>query len=844
MQGPEGDQSGALERESVRVVLANLGLIPEDTTSSSSSSLALLDHAMLYFNSTPCGKNIAALQKEFTRRANKGKCLLLTQTAKPQAQYFRACLEGTLAEDPITPAHGTAAPLVPSAEDDAAGESVAEYLLVDDGGPMRVMHDKQPEVGEEKEGNQRLAKRKVISTSKIFRDSGLQPGVDYDDVALFANPSYEAVEHHISESRPLEEFVSRHILDCGYKEVVAVVTGSDGSAALCDAVNAAIGQGDFVSNDPSEEFFVEARRDKVKMHEALRRYADSQATTSSSSSSTSPVDFLYIRSVSATSFLDASSKIAAAGLRFPLIAKPATGAGSEFIHLCFTLGDVETAFKVTSGLTTTQHTSTEVMCVQEYIDGDEFVVNCVSYNGIHVVTDCWESVKNPMQVRSDRMRFSEREKQKKMINNSNNPAAGNRNGQQESVSAPRPELDTITIVYDRLKFIPCITVPGSRIRRIVDYTLKCLDALHVRNGCTHSELRFDDSRGGPCLIEMNPRMQGDVPRATAFVGYDQVSLLCYLIRIGKARLEEAVRDGRLAAKYWPPRRWVRHIASNLAHDDQPSGQPMPLLYRPLVRSDTQRDNAGSRSIEGGELEGCGGSDDSMRNDQGSSLTALVIFLLVRHDGVVCDWGRQYIQTQLKTFSRYTRSLLRQPAANMVNLCHKTTDIFSCPGAVILIGTSTDVEQDAATIRRMENDVLTDSRCVTRFARARLVRQEWRRAIWEKQEFDRSRHRDDAAGDASTDGQGGGGGGTDSPDPVGFQSDDEQTAAEAQRMEMRVALLEQRQEDERNAALTAFRQLQPPPLFISRTEWEAVRDSGCGEVCASDWWLSGNHLPTS
>ena len=659
-------------------------------------------------------RDIDATRREIDRRSS-GKCLLLTQTAKPQQSYFRACLEGH----------------VPVGDTDC------------------------------------LVSNDNISTNHILEKSMLRHGEDYDDVKIFFSPSYEVVEAHISSnpepSASIDRFVDEHVLSMGYKECVGIVTGSDGSAPLCDVVNEAIGQGDFVSNDVGA--FADCRRDKVKMHHAIREYA--AASTPGTSSSSPSSQMLYIKSIAATNAEDARVLIEQENLQFPLIAKPATGAGSEFIHFCLTHEDVATAFKVTNGLKTTQHTSTETMCVQEYIEGDEFVVNVVSYHGIHVVTDCWESVKYPMAVLSDRLRSSVK----------------------SALTEARPEFDTTTIVYDRLKFIPDVmSKPSdSKIAQVVAYTLRCLDALHVRNGCSHSELRYDAKRGGPCLIEMNPRMQGDVPRATAFVGYDQVSLWCYLIRVGRERLEQAEGASNLG-KYWPP-------------------PGVPLLYQgPPSRS--------SSSCISGAKEG-GNALHNPKEDR----TCLVIFLLVKEDGVVCEAGRKHMM-RLPTFSRFTRCWLGEPQAGMVNTLKKTTDIFSCPGAVVLVGSDLDVERDALVIRKMENDRVNG--ILPFFSAARQLRQRWRYALATYQsQRDKAGRRLQGHDQAHHDDV--------DTDDEGEKEEDEIQEEDVKRVELRAteAVLQ---------ALQMFKSLDPPPLFIAESAWVAIRDSSCGKVCGASWCL--------
>ncbi len=71
-----------LERTAIQSILRELGIAAD-----------VLPAALTFFESTACGKNLEALRREFHRRS-LGKCVLLTQCAKPQQEYFKACLEG------------------------------------------------------------------------------------------------------------------------------------------------------------------------------------------------------------------------------------------------------------------------------------------------------------------------------------------------------------------------------------------------------------------------------------------------------------------------------------------------------------------------------------------------------------------------------------------------------------------------------------------------------------------------------------------------------------------------------------------------------------------------------
>ena len=98
--------------------------------------------------------------------------------------------------------------------------------------------------------------------------------------------------------------------------------------------------------------------------------------------------------------------------------------------------------------------------IQEYIDGPEFVVNTISCQGKHILSDMWEYTK--IQTHEGEILYQS--------------------------SNLVHELD-------------------SNTRELVDYTMKVLDAEHFEFGPCHGEFKIDHN--GPILIETNPRPMGD-----------------------------------------------------------------------------------------------------------------------------------------------------------------------------------------------------------------------------------------------------------------------------------------------------------------------------------------------
>lgn len=408
----------------------------------------------------------------------------------------------------------------------------------------------------------------------------------------------------------------------------------------------------------------------------------------SSQSALRDAGLAYIRSVVTTSAEEALEQIHAGALLMPVVVKPSTGAGSEFVTLCYTEEDVRVAFEMVDGMRTCQGTDAAVLVVEEYIEGPEYVVNTVSYNGVAVVTDVWQSWKFPKAVCTTGM-----------------SAVAEQSLRAASLKSRK--RNKTSILYDKqILFADLASLPPEHeARRVTEYTLKCLDALELRNGCAHCELRVDmrrtaaarrgcgdaqqqepqpqqtdavpagsspissttatttpidptEERGEPVLIELNPRMQGDAPRSTNVVGYDQFSLMVY---IGEAA---NTFGGATAASTQLP---FRAHSSASPRGDIP-WPPVPRLYHAL--------------------------------DRVSPPCTAVLFLVASADCILNGAALPFV-TALPSFERFTRTIFKPNMPNFVTPLRQTVDLFSSPSACVLCGTPEQVEADCQTIRAME-----------------------------------------------------------------------------------------------------------------------------------------------
>lgn len=370
----------------------------------------------------------------------------------------------------------------------------------------------------------------------------------------------------------------------------------------------------------------------------------------------------HIRSVTAMDWTQAEALRMAAGIEYPVVVKPVSGAGSEFVTLCYNSVDLKTAFGVAQSQQTFQLTDAHHMVVEDYIDGDEYVVNSVSYRGQHVITDVWRSWKYPVQCMSTRLRAAVE------------MALKERKEKAEDVTVPSQALTT-ALIYDRLELVHDLADcdASSPARRVVAYTLQCLDALGMQNGCAHCEVRIDGrgkapTSGEPVLIELNPRMQGDTPRAAELVGYDQYSLLFYLTAAAAVMDQPGPRSSVGVKLPWPP---------------------APQLYRTGVST--------------GSL---------------SPITRHVVFFRALENGILNGVAAQRVLT-LPTFLRFTRGELFKPHKNSVHRVSKTMDLFSSPGAVVLEGSTEDIVRDTSIIRELESAPVSSTTLVASLEKAAL-----------------------------------------------------------------------------------------------------------------------------
>ena len=185
---------------------------------------------------------------------------------------------------------------------------------------------------------------------------------------------------------------------------------------------------------------IENRRDKYVQQELIRQ-AGLRAVRQAGSANFSDVE----------NFLTTEA--------YPVVLKPTESAGSDGVKLCYNFDDAKAHFeKLMNSQLVNGGDCPSVLC-QEFLKGDEYVVDHVSRDGVHKTVMIWVYDKRKA------------------------------NGGD--------------FVYFGMKPVD----PSTDVAKIlINYTRRTLDCLGIQHGPTHSEIMMTSE--GPCLVEVNCRAHG------------------------------------------------------------------------------------------------------------------------------------------------------------------------------------------------------------------------------------------------------------------------------------------------------------------------------------------------
>lgn len=153
-----------------------------------------------------------------------------------------------------------------------------------------------------------------------------------------------------------------------------------------------------------------------------------------------------------------------------VVVKPKDSSGGDGVWLASSEQELRMAFASELGKTNVERGVNDALVVMQALIGEEWVVNTISLDGVHKVTDAWWGPPKQHAV--------------------------------DGVGKPKQ------FVYD-MQFLAS---ESPRRSRVVAFTTAVLDALEVRNGAAHTELVWVDTADGPLLLEVNARLAGGIPR--------------------------------------------------------------------------------------------------------------------------------------------------------------------------------------------------------------------------------------------------------------------------------------------------------------------------------------------
>lgn len=161
------------------------------------------------------------------------------------------------------------------------------------------------------------------------------------------------------------------------------------------------------------------------------------------------------------------------------VIKPIDSSSTEDVYVCSSLDELTTKFQTIIGKINSFGIKNENVLVQEYIEGDEWIINTSSRNGIHKIVNVYKY-------------------KKAKINNRD-------------------------FVYLEMKLMDSNEIN----RELIMYAVNVLNALEFHNGSGHAEIKM--TKTGPCLIEIGARTGGlqNTNVLHKCIGYSQIETNIY-----------------------------------------------------------------------------------------------------------------------------------------------------------------------------------------------------------------------------------------------------------------------------------------------------------------------------
>ena len=221
----------------------------------------------------------------------------------------------------------------------------------------------------------------------------------------------------------------------GKFNIKAVISCLETSVSIADTIGFELGL-------PCNNYKTsDLRRDKYLMGEAVRNYGLRAVKQQISSTK----DGIY-------SWLEEHKK-------YPVVIKPVKSAGSDGVTICHNLAEVELAYNNIFGIKNKLEEDNTSILIQEFLDGDEYVVDTVSLDGCTVTTNVFVYEKT--------------------------------------------RANGADFVY---RAIRAIDNSSPIAQRLIEYNDEVLKAVGITQGAGHSEIIVMDDE--PCLVEVGARLHG------------------------------------------------------------------------------------------------------------------------------------------------------------------------------------------------------------------------------------------------------------------------------------------------------------------------------------------------
>lgn len=286
------------------------------------------------------------------------------------------------------------------------------------------------------------------------------------------------------------------------RELIAVLAGTETGVELADKLSELLGL------PTNGSLHSEARRNKFVMGETIRSYGV-DAVLQLRATSWNEIQEWVIEQFKLDKFNYNEQTI-------KVIVKPLDSAGSDGVTLCKNLIEVKLAYeKILGKINGLGLTNSEVL-VQEYLEGEEYVVDMVSCNGYHKCVAVWLYDRRPVNG-AGFVCFGQRI----IISDEDDDDFVHDYVGELDASPETCNVDS-SIFYDEEKKSP----HSTRVRELVKYMKNVLDALGIRYGPAHGEVKWCPRRNAPILIEVGARCHGAegawIDLSQAVLGYDQV----------------------------------------------------------------------------------------------------------------------------------------------------------------------------------------------------------------------------------------------------------------------------------------------------------------------------------